>query len=318
MKLFNKKQNGEDYIDGVTLTAVISCGAIIIVSLFLLFVHIQKQKYGTSILEGWKKSSQTTSAPKTNPFASLSVEAKAAYVYDVAAGKVLYSKNENDSLPLASLTKIMTAVTALTTTSPTKIITISKDDLAADGDTGLRSGETWSLSKLLQFTLLVSSNDGAQAVASAIGGVSATFVTKMNDEAAKQNLASMHFSNATGLDLSTTTAGAFGSAKDVAVLFANAFQQYPDIFGITKYSAKLISSQSGITHDAENTDEIVNHVMGLRASKTGFTDLAGGNLVIEFDVEPSHPVVAVVLGSSYDGRFRDMEKLVQATYNSIQ
>ena len=68
---------------------------------------------------------------------------------------------------------------------------------------------------------------------------------------------------------------------------------------------------------AFNTNEALGELPGLIMGKTGITDLAGGNLGIVFEVSPNHPVVAVVLGSTRDGRFEDMKKLVARTQETI-
>src|SRR3989344_8222726 len=84
-------------------------------------------------------------APKENPFDSVSLSAKAAYVYDVKAGKPLFAKNEDEVLPLASVTKIMTAATALSFLPETTYITIDAEAIRAEGNSGLTVGERWLL-----------------------------------------------------------------------------------------------------------------------------------------------------------------------------
>ena len=71
-------------------------------------------------------------------------------------------------------------------------------------------------------------------------------------------------------------------------------------------------------HILSNTNESLGRYPGILGSKTGYTDLAGGNLVIVFDVGINHPVAAVVLGSTREGRFEDMAKLTQATLKTIE
>ncbi|HWB34199.1 MAG TPA: hypothetical protein VG753_02700, partial [Candidatus Paceibacterota bacterium] len=94
--------------------------------------------------------------------------AKAAVIYDPGTKKILFAKNADASLPLASLTKLMSADAVLSTVSTTsQEITITHADLAPDGDWGFKPGEEWPLGDLLRFGLVASSNDAMAAAASA-------------------------------------------------------------------------------------------------------------------------------------------------------
>ncbi|HUD03922.1 MAG TPA: serine hydrolase [Candidatus Paceibacterota bacterium] len=261
---------------------------------------------------------------QNNPFQNISVEAQAVYIYDITTGKVIYQKDADNPRPLASLTKLAAIFTAAKSVPLQTTVTITPTDILSEGDTGLMPGEDWSLQDLIEFSLVTSSNDGITAIARTVGEILATttvdddnaatqvFVDKMNQTAKGLGLTHTIFSDPTGLDLSTTTAGAFGSAKDVATLISDIVKSYPDLIEDTGKSKSVFhSSQS--THIATNTDTELPNIPSVLASKTGYTDLAGGNLAVIFDVGFMHPVVAVVLGSSYDARFSDMETLVQAT-----
>jgi D-alanyl-D-alanine carboxypeptidase len=251
---------------------------------------------------------------KIDPFATASIQAKSAYVWDIRNQKVLFNKNANDVLPLASITKIMTADVASELLSSTTTISISKTDLAQDGDTGLLLNERWTFRKLLDFTLAVSSNDGASALASTASPI---FVEKMNEKAKTLGLSSMRFYNPTGLDESATQSGAYGSAVDVAKLFSYTLQVHPEVFEATRHAKFTTSSLDNFKHTAINTDVEINNIPGIIGSKTGFSDLAGGNLAIIYDAGVNYPIVVVVLGSTYDGRFSDVTTLVRATNQTL-
>jgi D-alanyl-D-alanine carboxypeptidase len=264
------------------------------------------------------KSNQDVKITQVNPFDKLSVEAKQVFVYDMKERRVIYSKNAEEIRPLASLAKVMTAYTSLET-SKDEVITIPHEALAREGDSGLVSREKWNWRDLLDFTLITSSNDGAAALAlSSIGlfdngSTQASFVEKMNLKAKGLGLNSLTFYNETGLDVDPDTSGAYGSAKEIGLLFSHVLENHPDILEATKYSNYKFTSIDGVTHSAKNTDIVVNKIPGLIASKTGYTDLAGGNLVIAFDSEIAHPIVVVVMGSSIDGRFTDMVTIASTT-----
>jgi len=265
-----------------------------------------------------------------NPFEGLDLEATSVYVLDVMSGKSLYNYNENTKLPLASLTKMMTAIVATDLVPNSTIVTIDKSDISTEGDSGLLVGEKWRMSDIIDFTLTTSSNDGASAIATVAGslgqnayGVSskqakADFVNKMNLKTEEIGLSDTYFLNESGLDLNKNQSGSYGTAKEVASLMAYILKNKSELMEATSRDKFLISSLNNVGHMATNTNQILADIPGLLASKTGFTDLAGGNLVVAFDAGMMHPIIISVLGSSVDGRFSDMDKLVWASLKSLQ
>ncbi|MBI3634441.1 MAG: D-alanyl-D-alanine carboxypeptidase [Candidatus Yonathbacteria bacterium] len=274
-------------------------------------------------------------APYSSPFENIILDARAVFVFDILENKVIFSRNENEKLPLASITKLMTAFVAKEKMGDNAVVTLTRDDIEAEGDSGLREGERWRVADLLNTMLIASSNDAARAVASFVGSEGQSiytgdsvfarnhFVQMMNDKAQALGLTTMEFFNESGLDIvpqtknglpteATARAGGYGSAREVALLLTTLREKYPSTFEITTHKDAQIVSQDGIVHTLTNTNEAIGNFLGLLASKTGYTDLAGGNLAILFDVGIGHPVIAVVLGSTYKGRFDDMKTLVQA------
>ncbi len=266
---------------------------------------------------------QAVSAP-THAFDAVSLQGKSAYVYDVAENKILYQKNADVQLPLASLTKLMMALVAIDSVPANSHITLSKDFFTdtEDGTNGLVAGETWTMKNLLDFSLVVSSNDGATSLASVIGATlshttdynigRADFIAKMNQTAQTLGLSQTYFINENGLDVSGTISGGYGSAHNVAQLMQYIITQKPSLLEATTYPVATVSSFSQ-NHVAQNTDTLIPNIPGLLASKTGYTSLAGGNLAVAFDAGLEHPIVIVVLGSTQDGRFTDVSQLVKAS-----
>lgn len=259
---------------------------------------------------------------------NVSLEAKAAFVYDTYTKKVLYAKNETARLPLASLTKAMSALVATNIAPAYSTVVISREAVKTDGDAGLFSGERWGLKDLLDYTLVSSANDGVRAIALALGSLDSSttssqiivsdFVAKMNATADSLGLKNTYYLNETGLDETLTQSGAYGSAEDQAVLFVYILKNYPTLLTATRESSITVISLDGIAHTARNTNTIVSEIPGLLASKTGYTDLAGGNLVVAFDPGIGRPIIISILGSSEEGRFSDMQKLVSASLESIE
>ncbi len=259
-----------------------------------------------------------------NAFKEISLEARAVYVYDVVEDRPLYAKNETVPLPLASLTKLMTSAVALDLAPMNTIVTIESASLKEEGDTGLRPGEKWTLGNLVAFTLTTSSNDGAHALASAVtpllrkseNNISRSFIETMNEKAQRLGLASMSFSDPTGLDKEGGIASGYGSAKEITLLLLYLLKQYPELLETTAYLSPELSSLNA-KHTAVNTNKEVVFIPGLLASKTGFTDLAGGNLTIAFDAGLGHPVIVTVLGSTLEGRFSDVRELRDRSLKAI-
>lgn len=267
-------------------------------------------------------------APSKNPFDGLELSARAAAVYDIESGKMLFAENAEAQLPLASLTKLMTAMVAADLLAADSSITITTSDLAPEGDSGFLVGERWNFKKLLDFTLITSSNDGARALASAAAAAQFDaprdpsrspdkFVDAMNRKASEIGMTKTFFVNETGLDASESLSGSYGSASDVAMMMSYAIQNYPELLTATRDLHQTISSDVAV-HSADNTNQFVNAIPFLIASKTGYTDLAGGNLAVAFDADLNRPVAVVVLGSTQEGRFTDTLALVEAAQEYIR
>lgn len=242
---------------------------------------------------------------------------KAAIVYDIATDTVLFSENAETQLPLASLTKLITVSMATSILGKERGVVITDQDLETEGDAGLLRGERWSVSDLAAFTLITSSNDGA---ASLVRNMKESLGEDSYNQTVSLRLASIGLSqtyvvNGTGLDLSPNVAGAYGSATDIAKLLAHMYTQEPELLMMSTEGVHSFTGPSGIVYKAENTNAYVHSIPGLRASKTGYTDLAGGNLALIVDVGLQHPVAVVVLGSTREGRFSDALRLIERTHS---
>ena len=261
--------------------------------------------------------------PPSSPFSNVQLYATSAYVFDVAAQRTLYERQPDKQLPLASLAKLMTALVAYELLYTTEEVTIPESAIRQDGDSGLRSGETFSLKNLLDLTLISSSNDGAFAMAHAAGALlsqdnpEAAFVRAMNIRARELGLTQTFFRNPTGLDLTERESGAYGSARDVALLMQYILTRYPNILERTLLAKTRITNKAGTYHEVENTNRIIDDIEGLIGSKTGYTDLAGGNLAIAFNAALNRPVIIVVLGSTFSGRFDDVRTLATAARTAV-
>lgn len=254
-----------------------------------------------------------------NSFETISLTAKSAIVVDLNTGEVLYQKSPDQKLPLASITKLMTALLASEISEDGAVVSISDAAVSQSGDSGLQAGDRFSLNNLIDFILPTSSNDGAFALAASAGRAldpdapAEAFVEAMNIRARELGLSNTSFRNPTGLDLTEDEAGAYGTARDVAKLLQYIVENEPGLLEETTKSDAAYSDLSGAVHQSSNTNPVVDAIPGLIGSKTGYTTLSGGNLAIAWNVGVNHPVVAVVLSSSHSGRFTDVLHLVEAS-----
>lgn len=260
--------------------------------------------------------SAITIATSTIPsaFAQVSPEAKAAIVFDLATRETLYEKNADAQLPLASLTKLLTVYAALAELSPNTPITIPAEVARVDAPRAFNAGQIFSLSDLARLTLTASLNDGAAAIAFATAARENRSQSEMlAGAAAALDLAQTYAVNGSGLDMSTAVSGGYGSAYDLARLAGALVKQAPAVARATTESSAEATSAGGTHFSVKNTDPMVGVIPRLLLSKTGYTDLAGGNLALVFDAGIGHPIAVVVLGSSKQARFTDGTALVAAT-----
>jgi D-alanyl-D-alanine carboxypeptidase len=263
--------------------------------------------------------------PTSKQLSDVKIRGQVAYVYDVKAKKALYQKNPDTVVPLASITKLMTALLTHELIADDKIVTVTTAAVSQSGSSGLTSGERFTSEALRDYALLSSSNGAAYALAAAVGSAlegkgnpADTFVAAMNVRAEELGLSTLKFYNPTGLDISTSKAGAYGSARDVTFLMEYIVTTYPSILEPSTFIATRIYDNDGAYHDAENTNPTIARIPNLLGSKTGYTDLAGGNLTIAFDAGFNRPIIITVLGSTYDERFSDVLTLVKAITGSIE
>lgn len=265
-------------------------------------------------------SSAGVPQPITAPVA---LTAEAAYVWDVRGQRALYEKNADAALPLASITKLMTALLAYELVATDTTVSVPLSAIRQAGNSGLVAGETLTAHALSELALIASSNDAAHSLAASVGSLlgdrdpTAQFVAGMNLRAEELGLPSLAFKNTTGLDLSPTEPGAVGSARDVSFLLEHLINNYPELVAPTREESALIYNTAGAYHEAANTNALVAEIPNLLASKTGYTDLAGGNLTIAFAAGLDRPIIITVLGSTRSDRFTDVATLIDAVQQTV-
>ena len=202
----------------------------------------------------------------------ISVSAKSAVVMEASTGRVLYQKNAFEKMPMASTTKIMTALVAIENSNLDDRVTVSPNASGIEGSSiWLSPGETMTLSDLLFGLMLASGNDAAVAIAEHVGGDVETFVGMMNDKAREIGAYNTHFANPHGLPADNH----YTTAYDLALISAYAMQN--KIFReVVKTQYKTLPWE-GHEWDrvVKNKNKILWNYEGGNGIKTGFTKEAG-------------------------------------------
>jgi len=216
---------------------------------------------------------------------------------------VLFALRPNDRRPIASITKVMTAVIAIERLPPSRSIVVGEDATEASGSSlGLRVGERISALDLLYALLLQSSNDAAVALADAVSGSSRAFVRLMNSRAANLGLAATHFASPNGLD-----DRGYSTAADLALLTRTAYLSA--LFGrIVDTKTRDIPAPIGPPRHIQNRNALLWLYSGAIGVKTGFTG-AAGNCLIATAARDGGRMLAVVLGEP-DDAFDDAATLL--------
>lgn len=205
---------------------------------------------------------------------------------------VLYGKGETNPVPIASVTKVMTAMVALDIYKLNDVIEIKKDFIDINGSVaGLKAGEKITAENLLYCLLTVSGNDAAKTLANAkISQVE--FVDLMNKKAESLGMESTKYKDPAGLDDQGRS-----SAKDIAILFSLA-RKNPTFAKIVATGETQVSSVDGsVTHDLKNSNRLTTGEIpldGVEGGKTGFTPDAGHTLVTAAQ-KGNTTLIAVVL-----------------------
>ena len=242
------------------------------------------------------------------------IKAKAAIVLDQETDMVLYSENSKEKMPIASLTKIMTALVVLENVDLDGVVIISKSAFDTDGrKDGLIVNEKINAKDLLKIMLIRSNNSAAVSLAEHTSGSVEEFVKLMNERASLLGLENTNFSNPTGFD----SEGNYSTAYDIAQLFDYASDK-PLIWEILRTQRlNLTSLDKKTKHRLKNTNLLLGRLKNITGGKTGLTDEAGQCLVlIVGDPVDDHKIISVVLGA--EDRFLETEKLVRWVFRNYK
>ncbi len=220
-------------------------------------------------------------------------EASSSYaVIDAKTGRLLIGSNAEQELPIASLTKVWTALTVLDNAELDELVTISQAASVQEGSSlYLKPGEQWTVGSLLHGLMLQSGNDAAYALAEHTGGSIEGFVQLMNEKMEIANLEKSHFTNPSGLHHDDH----YASAKDMANMFRLALKNEDFV--------KISSAKTYVPKERSvkwrNKHKLMHFNQNTVAGKTGYTKRAGRTLVTYLK-EKDKEVIVVTLNHSND------------------
>lgn len=239
-----------------------------ICSVFLLLSILLGGQIGILAADSWKTDGELPAVG--------SVSAHSAVLMD-QYGQVLYAQNADLRLPMASTTKIMTALVAIESGDIGRMIKIPAEAVGVEGSSAyLIAGEELSLLTLLYALMLESANDAAVAIAVTLDGSVEKFADRMNQKAAELGLSDTHFENPHGLDHETH----YTTAKDLATLTVAALENetFAEIVSTVRYSAP-VKLENGTLRLFVNHNRLLREYEGCIGVKTGFTKRCGRCLV---------------------------------------
>jgi D-alanyl-D-alanine endopeptidase (penicillin-binding protein 7) len=222
------------------------------------------------------------------------VRAAAAIVYDPRNGDVIWDQNSHDQRSIASLTKVMTAITFIADSPDlSQKVTVTRADVVNASTTYLKSGDRISYNDLLHLALIASDNAAARVLARTSEGGTAAFVSRMNERAAQLNLTSTHYVDPSGLDADNVS-----SAFDLShlIVIASSNDRLGPIMRAAEYEVRTSTRAFSI----HSTNRLLASTVGAEVlgAKTGFINKAGYCLATLLQMPQGSRVAVVVLGAT--------------------
>lgn len=249
----------------------------------------------------------------------LSLKAKSAILIDQNTGEVLYSLNEHEKRPMASMTKIMSLLLIMEKIDDG---TLSYDDEVVISDAAssmggsqmfFQTGDKYKVKELLKCIAMASANDAVVALAEQIYGSEAEFINKMNEKVKALGLQDTNFENVHGLDSDNH----YSSSYDMAFI-ARELLKHEDILNFTKVYEEYLKRPDGSEAWLVNTNKLVRFYEGVDGLKTGYTSKAGYCLTATIKKENLR-LISVVMGEeNTSDRSSDTVKLINFGFNNFK
>jgi len=275
--------------------------------------QIVTEYYSSGMLENFEYGDVQTSA---RPGADIQIDAKSAILIEQSTGTVLYDKNCDERLPLASITKVMSLILIMEHIESGGLnldsTVVCSEHAASMGGSQiwLEPNEEMTVNDLLKAVVIGSANDATCALAEAVCGSEEAFVAKMNERANELGMKNTYFKNCSGLDAE----GHYSSARDIAIMSRKLLEY--DL--ITQYSTVWMDTLRNGATQLVNTNKLVRFYEGTTGLKTGTTNGAGCCVTASAQRNGLH-LIAVVMGAdSSDKRFQAARKLLDTGFANYQ
>ena len=276
------------------------CAGVLCFWLFALaFGSAQGAGLRVQVAAGKADEAALVSAPAAQETAAaaegLSLTCRAAVLVEPESGRVLYEKNPDERVPIASITKLMTLLLTFEAIHGGKLtldtlVPVSEHAYHMGGSQiWLEPGEQFTLDEMLRAICVSSANDAAVAVAELVGGSEPAFVEQMNARAAQLGMEQTTFRNACGLD----TEGHLSTARDVAIMSREILTHCPEVL---HYSGIWTDSLRNGQTQLVNTNKLLKRYSGITGLKTGTTSGAGV-CISASATRDGLTLIAVILGS---------------------
>lgn len=257
----------------------------------------------------WKPSKFLPIQPSPK---EIDLTAKSVLSYDITTDKVLYAKNPDTRLPMASLTKIMTAILALENYDLDRKLTVSENAAeVGEGTMGLVSGETLAMEDLLYGMLMQSGNDASETIAQGSDFGRENFVYLMNKKAEDLGLTNTHYTNPSGLE---GDGQQYSTAFDLLIQTRFALENPKFAQIVSTYDYDIPATDQHSEYHLYNETNLLTTYPGVKGVKTGYTYEAGLCLItyLEYD---GHKIIAVLLNAQ--NRRQEMKDLLDYSLKSL-
>lgn len=238
--------------------------------------------------------------------------ARSVLMYDLSNDKIIFEKNSGEKVPMASLTKIMTAIVALENPKKDDKYLVKEENLVGESTMGLSSREILSLNELIYGLILHSGNDAAETIASNFKGGRLAFIKAMNDKAKSMGLKNTNFTNPSGLE---GDGDQYSTTSDLLVITRYALIKFPTfsrVVSTPEYHIRKTSTHA--EYFLTNETNLLTTYPGVKGIKTGYTTEAGFCLITYLDYE-GNKIIGILLGS--ENRRQEMKELLDYSLKTL-
>lgn len=296
--------------------AALSVILIILLTVLVIYANFPSKEF-ISPINGEKVLGINQWLPK-QVFGSLDnapkISAKSGLFIETKTGQILYEKNINDKLPIASLVKVMTVLVALEHKGMEDKYVVSQRAADMEPDKMLLiAGEKLTLKELLDGIFLISANDAAEVLAEGTTGDRTEFLKLMNDKAKQLGMKNTYFANPTGLDEDENNS--YSTTYDLAILTRYLIRNFPEVVNISKTEhIYLPITDEHQDYDMYSGINLLTTYPGVVGFKTGYTPEAGLTLITLARKEGKE-IIGVLLGSG--SRRDEARELLDYSFNKL-